>query len=109
MARGFDVGPGTMGENITTRGIDLLSLPVGTELRLGDHAVVRVTGLRNPCAQLDGLAPGLRAAVLGRDEHGHLVRRAGVMSIVVASGDVRCGDEIGVAAPPGPPRPLEPV
>ncbi|MGE5596366.1 MAG: MOSC domain-containing protein, partial [Hyphomicrobiales bacterium] len=82
--RGFEVGPGAMGENITTRGLDLLALPAGTRLRIGDSAVVQVTGLRNPCAQLDGLQPGLMAAVLDRDAHGNLVRKAGVMGIVVS-------------------------
>jgi MOSC domain-containing protein YiiM len=108
-SRGFSVGPGEMGENITTRGIDLLGLPVGTRLHLGAEAVVEVTGLRNPCAQLDGLQPGLMAAVLGRDAQGRLVRTAGIMSIVVVDGEVHRGDPIAVALPGAPHRPLEPV
>src|SRR5262245_22811703 len=51
--KGFDVLPGQLGENITTQGIELLALPTGTELRIGADAVVRLTGLRNPCYQLD--------------------------------------------------------
>src|SRR6185436_6511805 len=85
--RGFAVAAGQMGENVTTRGIDLLSLPTGTRLRLGERAVVEVTGLRNPCVQLESLAPGLMAAVLDRAEDGSLIRKAGVMSIVVADGE----------------------
>jgi MOSC domain-containing protein YiiM len=106
---GFEVHAGEMGENVTTRGIALLDLPTGTRLRLGDAAVVEVTGLRNPCVQLDRFQPGLMAAVLDRDEHGGLVRKAGVMAIVVAGGEVRRGDAVRVELPPEPHRPLEPV
>jgi MOSC domain-containing protein YiiM len=109
LARGFTVGAGDMGENITTRGIDLLSLPTGTRLLPGPEAVVEVTGLRNPCAQLDGIQSGLMSAVLDRDAHGRLVRKAGTMGIVVTSGEVRPGDHITVAFPSGRYRPLEPV
>jgi MOSC domain-containing protein YiiM len=108
-ARNFDVLPGQMGENITTRGINLLRLPTGTRLHLGQTAVVEVTGLRNPCAQLDRLQPGLMAATLARDEQGNLIRKAGVMSIVLVSGDVQPGDAIRVELPPRPYRSLEPV
>lgn len=107
--RGFAVAPGDMGENVTTRGIDLLALPAGTLLGLGPSAVVELTGLRNPCAQLDGLQPGLMAATLARDAAGGLARKAGVMAVVLVSGDVRSGDEVVVRLPPGPHRPLEPV
>jgi MOSC domain-containing protein YiiM len=107
--RGFAVGPGAMGENVTTRGLDLLALPAGTRLLLGETAVVELTGLRNPCAQLDGLQPGLMAAVLGRGPAGELTRKAGVMAIVLADGEVCPGDRIAVEPPPGPYRPLEPV
>jgi len=106
---GFAVSAGDMGENVTSRGIDLLSLPAGTRLLLGDEAVVEVTGLRNPCAQLDRFQPGLMAAVLRRDEHGGLVRKAGVMAVVLDGGTVRIGDPIRVEFPPGPHRPIEPV
>jgi MOSC domain-containing protein YiiM len=108
-AAGFAVQPGRMGENVTTRGVDLLALPAGARLRLGEQAVVEVTGLRNPCAQLDGIQPGLMAATLGRDGHGDLVRKAGVMGIVVAGGKVRPGDAIRVELPPEPHSALEPV
>lgn len=106
---GFDLAPGEMGENVTTEGLDLLGLPTGTRLRLGDDAVVEVTGLRNPCTQLDGLRPGLMAAVLGRAPDGALVRLAGVMAVVVAGGEVRPGDAIGVEQPAPPHHPLVPV
>jgi MOSC domain-containing protein YiiM len=108
-AAGFVVKPGEMGENVTTRGIDLLALPVGARLHLGGAAVVEVTGLRNPCVQLDRFQPGLMAAVLDRDEQGGLVRKAGVMGVVVAGGDLRPGDRVRVELPPEPHRALEPV
>jgi MOSC domain-containing protein YiiM len=108
-ARGFELEPGRMGENVTTRGVDLLGLPVGARLRLGDAALVQVTGLRNPCGQLDGIAPGLMAAVLDRDAEGKLVRKAGVMGVVLAGGEIRPGDAIRVELPAGSHRALEPV
>jgi hypothetical protein len=108
-ARGFDVRPGNMGENVTTRGLDLLALPTGTRLRLGEEAVVEVTGLRNPCVQLDRFQQGLMAAVLDRDDAGELVRKAGVMAVVVAGGEVRPGDPVAVELPPPPHVRLEPV
>lgn len=107
--QGFNVEAGQMGENITTRGVDLLDLPTGTKLHLGPDAVVEITGLRNPCYQLDDFQKGLMTAVLDRDEEGNLVRKAGVMSIVLTNGDVRPGDVIKVELPPEPHRPLEPV
>lgn len=108
-AAGFSVSAGQMGENVTTRGIDLLKLSTGTRLHLGDTAVIEVTGLRNPCTQLDHFQTGLMAAVLDRDEHGKLIRKAGIMSIVLIGGEVRPGDPIIVELPPEPHRPLEPV
>jgi MOSC domain-containing protein YiiM len=108
-AAGLPVSAGEMGENVLTRGVDLLGLPAGARLRLGDEAVVEVTGLRNPCVQLDGVQPGLMAATLARDEQGRLVRKAGVMGIVLAGGVIRAGDPIRVELPPGEHRPLEPV
>jgi MOSC domain-containing protein YiiM len=108
-ARGFDVAAGAMGENVTTRGVDLLGLPAGTRLRLGSAATVELTGLRNPCRQLEGIQAGLMAATIDRDEHGGLIRRAGVMAIVVRGGEVRPGDAIAVELPAGPHRRLEPV
>ena len=107
-ALGFGVAPGDMGENITTRDIDLLALPAGTKLHIGEAAVVEVTGLRNPCVQLDRFRKGLMAATLARDAAGNLIRKAGVMGIVIASGDVRAGDAIRIALPPLR-RPLVPV
>ena len=104
---GFAIAAGQMGENITTRGIDLLSLPRDTRLTLGDAAVVEITGLRNPCSQLEGLQSGLMKAVLGRDVHGNLVRKTGIMSIVVSGGEVRPGHPIDVELPPQPHHRLE--
>ena len=106
---GFTVHAGEMGENITTRGVDLLGLPVGARLHLGAEAVVEITGLRNPCAQLDGLQAGLMAAVLDRDAQGKLIRKAGIMGIVLAGGEVRPADPIRVELPREPHQPLEPV
>jgi MOSC domain-containing protein YiiM len=108
-AQGFDVAAGLMGENITTRGIDLLGLPTGARLRLGPDAVIEITGLRSPCYQLDDFQKGLMSAVLDHDEEGNLIRKAGVMSIVLAGGAVSPGDAILVELPPEPHRPLEPV
>lgn len=108
-AAGFDVSAGQIGENVTTRGVDLLGLPTGTRLYLGELAVVEVTGLRNPCSQLDHFQPGLLAAVLGRDEHGNLIRKAGIMGVVLVGGEVHPGDPIRVELPPEPHRPLERV
>jgi MOSC domain-containing protein YiiM len=107
--RGFAVSPGLMGENVTTSGIDLLALPTGTHLHLGGEAVVEITGLRNPCRQLDGLQPGLMAATLDRDRDGSLIRKAGIMAIVVSGGVVRRGDPIRIELPPPPHRVLAPV
>lgn len=108
-AKGFSVTAGDMGENITTRGIDLLGLPTHTRLCLGETAIVEVTGLRNPCAQLDRFQSGLMSAVLDRDGDGNLVRKAGIMGIVLAGGEVRPGDTIRVELPPEPHQPLERV
>lgn len=106
---GFEVAPGDLGENITTRGIDLLALPVGTLLHLGDEAVVEVTGLRNPCLQIDNFQNGLLKQVVGRDEEGNVVRKAGIMSVVAVGGVVRPGDPVEAELPAGPHRPLERV
>lgn len=108
-ARGFDLAPGEMGENVTTRGVDLFALPERTRLRLGAAAIVELTGLRNPCVQLDGLHPGLMKATLSHDDAGELRRRAGVMAIVVAGGDVCPGDAITVELPAAPHRAMTPV
>ncbi|MEV5602592.1 MOSC domain-containing protein [Streptomyces sp. NPDC052299] len=108
-ALGFQVAPGDIGENITTRGIDLLALPVGTLLHLGAEAVVEVTGLRNPCMQIDDFQGGLLKQVVGRDEAGNIVRKAGIMSIVTVGGVVRPGDPVRIELPAEPHRPLERV
>lgn len=107
--KGFVVKPSDLGENVTTSGIDLLALPAGARLHLGESAVVEVTGLRNPCTQLDVFQKGLMAATLHKDAHGHLIRKAGIMGIVLADGDVRPGDPIVVEWPNEPHRPLLPV
>ena len=109
MAAGFAVWPGDLGENITTDAVDLLGLPQRTRLHLGASAVVEITGLRNPCIQLDRFQPGLMAATLGRDADGGVIRKAGAMGIVVASGEVRAGDAIGIEWPVGERSALQPV
>ncbi len=108
-SQGFRVAPGLMGENVTTTGIDVLSLPRGTRLKLGATAVVEVTGLRNPCKQLDEFQDGLMAAVLERTASGDLIRKAGIMGIVTEAGEVNVGDEIVVEIPNEPHEPLERV
>jgi MOSC domain-containing protein YiiM len=108
-AAGFAVSAGLMGENVTTRGVDLLRLPTGARLHLGAKAVVAVTGLRNPCRQLNKLQRGLMQATLARDEDGRLIRKAGIMAVVVAGGEVREGDPIAIELPPEPYAPLAPV
>lgn len=107
--RGFTVGPGDLGENVTTRGVDLLALPQGARLHLGDSAIVEITGLRNPCSQIDTFQRGLMRAVLDRGADGALIRKSGVMAIVIAGGDLQPGDSIMVEAPKAPFRPLEVV
>ncbi|MGW3743248.1 MOSC domain-containing protein [Streptomyces sp. NPDC005146] len=106
---GYEVAPGDLGENVTTRGIDLLGLPVGTLLHLGDEAVVEVTGLRNPCLQIDNFQDGLLKQVVGRDAAGNIVRKAGIMGIVTSGGTVRPGDPVKVKLPAEPYRPLDRV
>ncbi len=106
---GFVVSPGDLGENATTRGVDLLGLPRGARLRLGPEAIVEITGLRSPCKQIDAFKTGLKDAVLGKDAVGRLIRKSGVMAIVVAGGDVKAGDAVSVELPAGPHAPLTPV
>jgi hypothetical protein len=108
-AAGYPVLPGQMGENVTTQDLDILGLSAGTQLRLGDHAVVEVTGLRNPCAQIERFMPGLLSAVVARSADGRVVRKAGVMGIVVAGGIVRAGDAITFVRKPSPHEALQPV
>lgn len=103
------VEPGQLGENITTRGINLLGLPTGTKLFIGSKAVIEITGLRNPCAQIENFKTGLLSAVLEQDENGNLIRKAGVMGIVLSGGEIRTGDQIRIDLPPEPYRPLERV
>ena len=99
-AKGFAIAPTQMGENITTSGIDMFALSTGTHLRLGADAVIELTGLRNPCSKLNGLAPGLMEAVLEKGPGKTLIRRAGVMAVVIASGDVSLGDAITIEERP---------
>lgn len=108
-SKGHRVLPGEMGENITTTGIDLLGLPTGCRLMIGKDAVVEITGLRNPCSQLDDLQDGLMRAVLEKDQDGNVIRKAGVMGVVISGGYVRTGDGIEVRFPEGPFVPLAPV
>ena len=108
-AQGFAVAPGQIGENITTRHIDLLALPVGSQLHIGKSAIVELTGLRNPCEQLNAHRAGLMSAVLGRTADGKLVRKAGVMGVVIMGGSVQAGDTIEVKLPALPHRVMERV
>ena len=108
-AMGFAVNAGELGENVTTSDIDLLGLSTGTRLHLGDSAIVEVTGLRNPCVQIDQFQKGLMAATLDKDADGQLIRKTGIMGIVLADGEVHPGDAIRVEPPQGPHRPLQPV
>jgi MOSC domain-containing protein YiiM len=105
----FAVAPGELGENITTRGIDVLALPRGTRLHLGEAAIVEVTGLRNPCTQINRFQPGLMKALIGKNDNGDVVRRAGIMGVVVTGGTVHPGDAIAVELPDGEPASLEVV
>ena len=104
--QGHHVNPGELGENVTTTGIDLLSLPRGTRLHLGASAVVEITGLRNPCVQIERFQSGLLAAVLPRAPDGEVLRKTGVMSIVISDGYVMPGDTITVRLPEGSHEPL---
>ena len=108
-AIGYALKPGEIGENITTRGIDLLSLPEGTRLHIGDRAIVEVTGLRNPCRQIDAHRQGLMAALLGRDEDGSVAIKSGIMGIVIAGGEVHAGDAVAAELPPQPHEKLKRV
>lgn len=108
-AAGFCVAPGDLGENVTTRGLKLIDLPKGARLRLGESALIEITGLRNPCLQLDKFRKGLMAATLERDPEGRLIRKAGVMAIVIEGGIVRAGDAISLELPPEPHIRLAPV
>lgn len=108
-AGGHVVAPGDLGENVTTRGIDLLSLPSGTRLHLGDDAVVRVTGLRNPCLQIEAFEKGLLRQMVGRAHDGSVIRKAGVMGVVTHGGLVRAGDPVAAVIPEEPHQPLAPV
>jgi MOSC domain-containing protein YiiM len=108
--KGFAIGPGELGENILTRGLDLLTLPLGTRLHLGGEAVVEVTGLRTPCSRIDDFRAGLQQHLWGeRDAEGRKARRAGIMSVVVHDGEVCAGDTVCVELPPQPHLPLGPV
>lgn len=108
-AKGFAVAPGQLGENVTTAGIELLTLPRGTVLQLGPDAEVEITGLRNPCSQIDAFDKGLLKVVVSRDADGRVIRKAGVMAIVLQGGIVKAGDAIGVVLPAEPHESLERV
>ncbi|MDQ6840616.1 MAG: MOSC domain-containing protein [Actinomycetota bacterium] len=105
----FEVSPGQLGENVTTSGLPLLGLPRGTHLRLGPEAVIEVTGLRNPCAQINAFQAGLLDSLLGRDENGHVVRKSGVMGVVIRGGSIRSGDRIEVRLTTEPHQALQRV
>jgi len=105
--KGYSVKPGELGENITTREVDLLGLPTGTILKIGSEVVVKVTALRNPCKQIDEFQKGLLKEVLYKDEEDNLVRATGVMGIILKGGRVQPGDNILVELPPEPHQELE--
>ena len=108
-AEGFAVAPGQLGENVTTRGVDLLALPRGTRIRLGDDAEVEITGLRNPCKQINAFQAGLMKRLLARGPDGQVVRLVGVMAIVLSDGVVRTGDALSITLPEGEHEALRPV
>ena len=97
--KGYNIRPGEMGENITTRGIDLLKLPKDTILKVGEESEIKITGLRNPCHQLESIQEGLMKAVLDKDEEGNLIRKAGIMGVVISSGIIKVGDKIEIKLP----------
>lgn len=109
LAARFNIKPGQMGENVTTVGINLLELPTDTILSIGESAIIKVTGLRNPCAQIDHYKPGLLKAVLDKDSDGNLLRKAGIMGIILQSGEVKPGDTIRVKLPQRPFKKLDRV
>ena len=106
-AEGFEVGPGVLGENVTTVGLDALTLPTGTLLRIGDDALLGLTGIRNPCVQIEARFPGLLKRMVHRDDSGPLTRLTGAMAVVLQSGTIRQGDTITVQLPPHPHQPLQ--
>ena len=106
-ADGFALAPGVLGENLTTTGLDALSLPTGTLLRVGPEALLALTGVRNPCAQIEARFPGLLKRMVHRDDSGELVRLTGAMAVVVQAGTIREGDTIDISLPPGTPQPLQ--
>lgn len=107
--KGFQVKPADLGENITTAGLDLLALPRGAILRIGTDIQLVVTGLRNPCIQIDRFKKRLMKAVLEKRADGQVVRKSGIMAVVKVGGVIRKGDEIDVVEPPLPHEPLKPV
>jgi len=107
--KGFKLNPGQMGENITTQEIDLLALPKDTILTIGKNAKVKITGLRNPCKQINSIKTGLMHAVLDKDKKGNLIRKAGIMGIVIAGGEVKVEDKITIELPTKPHLKLERV
>jgi MOSC domain-containing protein YiiM len=107
--QGYELAQGDLGENVLTAGLDVLALPRDTRLHLGEQAVVRVTGLRNPCQQINDFRSGLLKVAITRDANGELVRRAGIMGVVERGGVVAPSDTIRVELPPGPHIPLDRV
>jgi len=99
--QGYEVVAGQVGENIVTRGISLLDLPTGTKLEIGE-AIIEITGLRNPCHQLNQIKDGLMQKLVFKTENGDVVRLCGVMAIVLRGGDIKEGDEIQAILPKKP-------
>ena len=109
---GHNVVAGQLGESITTTGIDLISLPVGSMLRIGDTALVALTGLRNPCPQIKSVGDGLMKMMFIDDQdnpEGPKIGRTGVMGVVIAGGIVAADDGIKIRFPAGPLTRMEKV
>jgi MOSC domain-containing protein YiiM len=79
--------PGTIKENVTVEGVDVMQLPPGTQLRLGRSAVLEITAICEPCFRMDEIRDGLKQELVGR---------RGMVSVVVESGTINVGDTINV-------------
>ena len=105
--KGFSVIPGELGENITTQGIDLLSLPQGCQLHIGKTTIIELTALRNPCVQIENFQTGMLKEVISKDKQGKIMRKLGMMGVVLSGGHVQPNDEITIQLPEQPHKSLE--
>ena len=108
-SKGFEVTAGQLGENILTHRIDLLALPAGTHMVFPSGAQLKITGLRNPCHQINGHTPGLMDALLDKADDGSLIRKGGVMAVVLEGGLVSVNDDVKIVFPSEPWQSLKPV